>query len=363
MRSTRLQLRAPTRPLLILAVLLAAGCGGGGGGGGVTDPPPGDDPPPPNEPPTILPRGSVVYAVDNGNRLLVFGTDNADTVSRLMRIRGLPILSSIVGIAFRPSNGRLYGVGTDSRVYVLDTLTGAATPVASEPFSPAILSAFDIHFGMGFDPASERIRLISTELGVNWSIDPDDGTAIQGASPSFAAGDPHEGVTPHIAGLAFTPPGVANGALSARVARLGDPDLCEGLMWAMDVDLKEILGSCDPDQAEFTSLGPIPELESLACAELDFDSGFGRLWIAGQRANNYLNSIGTVEPETGLIIWHKQVPDNFLIQAITFEPKDDPLLRASPAPATAGPPAPPRPSLTLADPGVDPVALCRGADR
>jgi Domain of unknown function (DUF4394) len=351
----------------LITILALVGCGGGDGGG-LTTPPPDDDPPPsqtPDGPPDgPAPVGDVIYALDNGNRLLMFGTESANAISRLVSITGLPILKRMIGIDFRPSNGKLYGVGNDSRVYVIDTLTGAATPVG-EPFTPEIASFFDIHFGMDFEPSTGRIRLVSNELGVNWSINPDDGTATTGKSPHYAAGDPHEGERAHIAGLTFVP---ASALPATATARHGDARIeasttsgpCEELLMAMDNELGQMITSCDPDSGEFTSLGPIPEIESLACAELDYSGPGGGIWAAGQRINGFFNSIGTVDPESGAIDWKITVPDNFLIQSITFKPKDDGLgLRVAPTPS-------PRFSVgrasapALDQAGVDPVALCRG---
>jgi hypothetical protein len=105
-------------------------------------------------------------------------------------------------------------------------------------------------------------------------------------------------------------------------------------------------------------------MESLACVELDYSGPGGGIWATGQKINNSFNNIGTVDPESGAIDWKVSVPDNFLIQSITFKPKDDGLggLRVSRT-------GPTRPTLSVAsapsantlEPGVDPVALCRGA--
>src|SRR5262249_23738328 len=163
-----------------------------------------------------------------------------------------------------------------SRLYVIDTLTGAASPVG-EPFSPKIASFFDIHFGMNFDPATDRIRLISTELGGNWSISADDGTATTGQSPRYAAGDPHEGQQAHIAGLTFVPATVVSAARSGlSFSASGSP--CDQLLMAMDTELAQMITSCDPDNGDFTTLGDIPGIESLACADLDYSGPGGGIW-------------------------------------------------------------------------------------
>jgi hypothetical protein len=290
----------------------------------------------------------------------MFGTESGgQAVSRLVAITGLPILKRMIDIDFRPANGKLYGVGNDSRVYVIDTLTGAATPVG-EPFEPHIISSFDIHFAMDFDPATDRIRLLSNELGGNWSINPDDGTAIAGKTPRYAAGDPHEGERAHIGGFAFIPvtAQVASRVASLSMAGSGDTP-CDQLLMAMDTELSQMITSCDPDNGDWDSLGPIEGIESLACVDLDYSGPGGGIWAAGQRINGFFNSIGTVDPESGAIDWKINVPDNFLIQAITFKPKPDGIsgrvarAHAGVAPSFSASAAP-------APGAVDPVALCRG---
>ena len=87
----------------------------------------------------------------------------------------------------------LYGVGTDSRVYTIDTLTGAASAVAGA-FTPGVSGE---HFGLAFSGAQDRLRLSSVEGNQNLSIDPLTGT-VASADPdlAFAAGDANAGATP-----------------------------------------------------------------------------------------------------------------------------------------------------------------------
>ena len=252
-----------------LALLtLAAACGGDGNGGGLTEPPPSE--PPPSEPPPqqgLAPKGQAIYAVDLANQLVLFGTESPGTLSRKVPITGLPILKRIVGIDFRPSNGKLYGVGNDSRVYIIDPVSGAATPVGNGPFQPPISSIFDVHFGMGFDPVADRIRLMVAESGANYSINPDDGTAVLETSVSYAKGDPHEGATPRISGLGYVPLGAA--AVAARrvgSASLGSSPL-EGVLLALDADQGTLVESIDPKTGEFITLGPLL-MVFLRCAEM-----------------------------------------------------------------------------------------------
>lgn len=237
--------------LTLTATLAALGCGKDGGGltdPGSSDPVPSDpvpsDPTPsdpgPSDPepagwPGPAPAGTVMYAVDLSNNFLVFGSESFDVLTAKMRITGLPILYRIIGITIRPSNGKLYGIGNDSRVYTIDPLTAAATPVSSVQFSPKIASFFDIHFAMSLEPKGERVRLIAAESGGNWSISLDDGTAVLEKNARYAAGTPLAGRTPRLLGLAFAPP-----------TDPADASVCQNMAYAVDADEAMVIASCDP---------------------------------------------------------------------------------------------------------------------
>ena len=165
------------------------------------------------------------------------------------RITGLPILNRVIGIVYRPSDGKLYGVGNDSRVYTIDPSTAVATPVSDQSFKPGIVEFFEIHFAMALEPNGDRVRLISTEGGGNWSISLDDGTATMGESVHFGAGDANEYETPHIAAIMFAPPSPV-AALRAGGSQASSSDPCTEVMYMIDPDLAAYIGSCDPDSGD-----------------------------------------------------------------------------------------------------------------
>jgi hypothetical protein len=179
---------------LILAAL-AAGCGESGHLAGPSDGPSGDGPA------TPLPlAGRAVFAVDLDNRLLLFGSESPDTLARLVAVSGLGAGHRIVSIDFRGDSGGLYGVGTDGRLYSIDTLSGVAT-AAGPPIDPPLTGA---HFGMTLEAGADRMRIHGVESDQNTVIDLSTGTLVSVDAPlAFGTLDLHAGQNPGIAGSAM----------------------------------------------------------------------------------------------------------------------------------------------------------------
>ena len=181
----------PPRPSLrflrltacLATLTLAAGCGGDSNG---------PNPPSP---------GLTIYAVDLANHFALFHSATPGAVDRDLAITGLLAGDRIVGIDFRPADGKLYGVGTDSRVYTVDTVSAVASPVGVS-FTPALDGE---HFGVALDAASDRIRIQSAESGQNLRLDPTTGQ-VTDVDPvlTYASGDPNEASSPAIAANAVT---------------------------------------------------------------------------------------------------------------------------------------------------------------
>jgi hypothetical protein len=183
--------------MTVISAALLGACGGGADS--PTGPGPGPDPDPLPDPTPVI-QGRTLFGLTCSNNLVEFGSGNPGTLARYVAITGMTAGASMVGIDFRPADGRLYGVGTDSRVYTIDTLTGAASAVAGA-FTPGVSGE---HFGLAFSGAQDRLRLSSVEGNQNLSIDPLTG-AVASADPdlAFAAGDANAGGNPAISALAY----------------------------------------------------------------------------------------------------------------------------------------------------------------
>jgi hypothetical protein len=137
-----------------------------------------------------IPVNPVAYAVDDMNSLLIFdptATSSPGIISK--PITGMASGESVVGLDFRPLNGQLYALGSSSRLYTINTSSGAATVVGAAPLTPLLTGT---NFGFDFNPTVDRIRLVS-DNGQNLRLHPDLGTvaAIDGnlnpGSPTVSA--------------------------------------------------------------------------------------------------------------------------------------------------------------------------------
>jgi hypothetical protein len=98
-----------------------------------------------------------VFGLTDEGRLIRFRSDNPKRARSIDYISGLTGADSkLVGIDFRVQDGNLYGVADGGGVYRIDTTTAAATFVnsLSVPLSGT-------RFGVDFNPAADRLRIIS----------------------------------------------------------------------------------------------------------------------------------------------------------------------------------------------------------
>jgi hypothetical protein len=119
------------------------------------------------------------FALINSNTLAKYDASKPEKAISSVSITGMQSAETMLAIDFRPATGQLYGVGSNSRIYVINTTTGEARAIGAGAFTPALagdVAAFD------FNPTVDRIRLISTG-GQNLRLNPETGTvaAVDGA--------------------------------------------------------------------------------------------------------------------------------------------------------------------------------------
>lgn len=185
------------------------------------------------------PFGRAIYAVDDANRLVRFGSMRPDQVAS-GAITGLQAGESVVGIDFRAVDGRLYAVGSSSRIYTVDTVTAVATPVGSAAFTPALSGAA---FGVDFNPVPDRVR-VHTDAEQNLRLNQLTGaTAAVDGALAYAAGDAGAGSNPAIAGTAYTNSVVPAPATTA--------------LFAIDAGRDVLVALANPNDGQMRTVGPL----------------------------------------------------------------------------------------------------------
>jgi uncharacterized protein DUF4394/HYR domain-containing protein len=142
----------------------------------------------------------TIYALSTTNSLISFDSATPGTVSGPIAISGLVGGETIMGIDFRPATGQLYALSNQSRLYIINRATGAATAVGSG-FTPALSGT---EFGFDFNPTVDRIRVVS-DADQNFRLNPVTGT-VAGSDVNlvYAMGDANQAANPNVVGAAYT---------------------------------------------------------------------------------------------------------------------------------------------------------------
>jgi len=147
----------------------------------------------------------------DGNVLLAFTAAEPARVERL-EVKG--VRGTLVGIDCRPSDGRLYGLGTTYDLYTIDPTTGAASAVST------LTLPFDggARAGVDFNPQADRLRLVAAS-GQNLRVNVTMGATAADAALAYASGDRNHGTRPSVTAAAY-----ASNRPDAATTRLFDLD-------------------------------------------------------------------------------------------------------------------------------------------
>lgn len=137
-------------------------------------------------------RLSIVGLTDD-QRLVRFGECNPGRTKSAGAITGLVGDTTIVGIDFRVQNGKLYGVGNAGGIYIIDPAKAVATLD-----SQLTVALSGTTFGVDFNPAADRLRVVS-DTGQNLRHDLNTDTTIDDTALAYVPA-----AVATIAGAAYT---------------------------------------------------------------------------------------------------------------------------------------------------------------
>ncbi|MGG5258403.1 DUF4394 domain-containing protein [Phycicoccus avicenniae] len=149
---------------------------------------------------TLSPLGSNPTVGLAGDRTLVgFRLDRPESARSLGEVKGLTGDTALVGLDRRPADGKLYAVGNKGGVYTVTVPTQhllwkkAPTATLVNRLSVALSGT---SFGVDFNPAADRLRVISdTGQNLRHDVNPGGTTIADGTLAYAPAATPATGVT------------------------------------------------------------------------------------------------------------------------------------------------------------------------
>jgi hypothetical protein len=143
----------------------------------------------------------TMFALTTRNTLLNFNPGTPGIINSARFITGLASGENVVGLDFRPADGRLYALTNTSRLYTVNPSNGVATQVGSAAFTPSLSGQ---SFGMDFNPVPDRLRVVS-DADQNLRLNPNNGMAAgTDGALAFAPGDMNAGANPNLTAAAYT---------------------------------------------------------------------------------------------------------------------------------------------------------------
>lgn len=140
-------------------------------------------------------QAATIFAVDETNNLVTFYDSTPGVFNTSVAITGTT--ATMLALDFRDSNGRLYGLGDDLRLYTINTGTGVASAVGGP------LAITGSNFGFDFNTAVDAIRIVSNDDS-NYVINADTGAVSTFATPvAYGAGDVNAGANAIVSGNAY----------------------------------------------------------------------------------------------------------------------------------------------------------------
>lgn len=154
-------------------------------------------------------RKETVFAVTGSHELIRFNAGQPQRVLARQKITGLAAGDALVGIDFRVSRGVLFALSRQGQLYTVDTASGALRPVGAR----AALALAGPLFGFDFNPAADRIRVVSA-AGQNLRLHPETGAVVDGnpaqeglqpdGALAYVAGDANAGQAPALVAAGYT---------------------------------------------------------------------------------------------------------------------------------------------------------------
>lgn len=149
--------------------------------------------------PAATPNLRAFGITGDGTQMATFTTDRPNVLDWVRDVIGLSGDTALIGIDFRVQNGLMYGVGNKGGIYTIKTPPATADVVITK-VSQLQYTLNGTNFGVDFNPAADRLRVIS-DNGQNLRHNLNDHTTIQDLNLTTP---PIEGTTKGVSAAAYT---------------------------------------------------------------------------------------------------------------------------------------------------------------
>jgi hypothetical protein len=136
----------------------------------------------------------------NGKQMFTFTVDDAGTFDWVKNVTGLSGDTAFVGVDFRVQDGLLYGVGNKGGIYTIGIPTAGVPAAITTKVSQLQIALSGTNFGVDFNPAANRLRVIS-DSGQNLRHSVDDHTTV---ADTTLTTPPNSGTTTGVTAPAYT---------------------------------------------------------------------------------------------------------------------------------------------------------------
>lgn len=182
-----------------------------------------------------------VVGLTTDQRLICFNENRPDQPTPIGSVSGLMSGDALVGIDFRVQDGKLYGVSKTGGIYALDTRNASATKV-----SQLTVALEGNSFGVDFNPAADRLRVVSdTGQNLRHNVNPG-GTTLVDDPLDYPPATPVNAVGPNaigVGGSAYT-----NNDLDASTGTT---------LYALDINLDQIALQSPPNDGTLAATGKL----------------------------------------------------------------------------------------------------------
>jgi len=243
--------------------------------------------------PTPARADDALVALTDDGALLRF---QSSTPAAAKRVAVSGVEGRLLGIDYRPADGKLYGVSDTSEVWVIDPTSGAATFVSTLtiPFDAGLRS------GVDFNPQSDRLRLTGATLQ-NLRAHQDIGATAADGALAYLDGDANAGKRPDVTASAYT-----SSVPNAPATKLFDIDATLDVLAIQEPPNDGKLATVGPLGVDFGDTGGF-DIRTDASGEAAYAASGATLYGV-ELATGKATALGTIGDGTARVVGLAVVP-------------------------------------------------------